>query len=142
MADRRHNGPRSTIPAKRSADAQEDEWVAGEDRFVLQQAKKRAVIRVRNGRARPVDRLAVILRQIEPKITTVEDDDDDDESLEIVDPEGIFESLGETELLDLAKDIETYRTLETNRQSREYWNVGETIRIAPRTILTLRRPCW
>ncbi|KAF1816641.1 hypothetical protein P152DRAFT_470636 [Eremomyces bilateralis CBS 781.70] len=122
MAERRREYPRSTIPAKRPADAQEDAWVADEDRFVLQQAKKKAAIRVRNGRARPVDWLAVILRQIEPRITTLGDDEDEDESLELVDPEGIFESLGENELLDLAKDIETYRTLETYPQSKEYWN--------------------
>src|SRR5689334_18300820 len=56
-------------PAK-NAQTLDDEltrkWVSEEDSFVLKQAKKKAVIRVREGRAKPIDWLAVILRVIDP----------------------------------------------------------------------------
>ena len=59
--------PPDQIPRKRPApsEAQEAEWVAGEDRFVLQQAKKKAEMRVKDGRGRPIDWLAVTLRFVE-----------------------------------------------------------------------------
>src|ERR1700716_4138317 len=42
-------------------DEKEREWVAQEDTFVLKQAKKKAEIRVKEGRAKPIDWLAVTL---------------------------------------------------------------------------------
>lgn len=114
--------PRSTIPAKRSADAQEEAWVADEDRFVLQQAKKRAAIRVKGGRAKPIDWLAVTLRFIDPTKNLLDDEVEDDE-LDIVDPEGVFEGLDEKELAELEKDIDDYLALEPNRHNRDFWNV-------------------
>jgi hypothetical protein len=118
--------PRSTIPAKRSADAQEEAWVADEDRFVLQQAKKRAAIRVKGGRAKPIDWLAVTLRFIDPTKTLLDDEVEDDE-LDIVDPEGVFEGLDEKELAELEKDINDYLALEPNQHNRDFWNTMKTI---------------
>ncbi|OCK83387.1 hypothetical protein K432DRAFT_347188 [Lepidopterella palustris CBS 459.81] len=118
--------PPSTIPSKRSADSQEAAWVADEDRFVLQQAKKKAAIRVKGGRARPIDWLAVTLRVIDPTKNLL-DDEVDDEELDIVDPEGVFEGLEETELVELEKDINTYITLETNPNNQDYWNTMKVI---------------
>lgn len=114
--------PASTIPSKRSADTQEEEWVAGEDRFVLQQAKKKAAIRVKGGRAKPVDWLAVTLRVIDGSQDVLDEDDDAD--LDIVDPEGVLESLDDKQMEELEKDIETYLVLETDRKNREFWNVS------------------
>lgn len=130
--------PRSSVPAKRSADsrshdkpskrtatsttAQEEAWVADEDRFVLQQSKKKAALRVKGKRAKPIDWFAVILRFIDPTKTLM-DEEIEDHELDVVDPEGVFEGLGEEDLKDLEKDIENYLTLETNRSNREYWNV-------------------
>lgn len=122
--------PPSTIPSKRSANSQEDAWVADEDRFVLQQAKKKAAIRVKGGRARPIDWLAVTLRFIDPTKTILDEEVEDDE-LDIVDPEGVFEGLEESELADLEKDIENYLTLETNHNNKDFWNVGESHCILP-----------
>ncbi|KAF2875969.1 mid region of cactin-domain-containing protein [Massariosphaeria phaeospora] len=126
--------PTSTIPAKRSADtrrhdnpakrstnAQEEAWVADEDRFVLQQAKKKAALRVKGGRAKPIDWLAVTLRFIDPT-KTLSDEEVEDHELDIVDPEGVLEGLEEDELSDLEKEIDNYLTLETNRSNRDYWN--------------------
>jgi len=117
------SGSNSSIPSKRSADTQEAAWVADEDRFVLQQAKKKAVIRVRNGRARPIDWLAVTLRVIDPTKNSLDEDEGDSE-LDIVDPEGVFESLDDAQLAELEKDIDVYLALETHRDNRGFWEVG------------------
>jgi len=116
--------PRSTIPSKRPADAQEDAWVADEDRFVLRQAKKRAAIRVAGGRAQPIDWLAVTLSVLDP--TKDPRDEDAEEDIDIVDPEGVFEGLNDEQLRSLEEEIDTYLALETSRSNHEYW---ETMRI-------------
>ncbi|PSN65122.1 hypothetical protein BS50DRAFT_497805 [Corynespora cassiicola Philippines] len=133
--------PPSNVPAKRSAgsraydnqpakrtttDAQEEAWVADEDRFVLQQAKKRAALRVKGGRAKPIDYLAVTLRFIDPTKTLL-DEEVEDHELEVVDPEGVFEGLGQEDLTELEKEIDNFLTLETNRENRDYWNALRTI---------------
>lgn len=117
---------RSTIPSKRSADAQEDAWVASEDQFVLQQAKKKAAIRVKGGRAQPVDWLAVTLVVIDPERNAL-DDDVDEADLDLVDPEGVFEGLDDAQSAELEKGIDTYLALETSRSNQEYWHMMKTI---------------
>ena len=118
--------PASTIPRKRAADSQEDAWVAEEDQFVLRQAKKRAAIRVRGARAKPIDWLAVTLQAIDPAMRSFDDEDQTD-NLDIVDPEGVFESLDEQQLKELDKDIDTYIALETDRSNREFWDTMKVI---------------
>jgi hypothetical protein len=122
-AKRSANTRTSDNPSKRSTNAQEEAWVADEDRFVLQQSKTKAALRVKGGRAKPIDWLAVTLRFIDPT-KTLADDEVEDNELDVVDPEGVFEGLGEEDLRELEKDIDTYLTLETNQGNREYWNVG------------------
>ena len=100
------------------------EWVSKEDEFVLKQAKKKAQIRVREGRAKPIDWLAVILSVIDPTKDLLEDESADSE-LDIMDPNGIVEDLNEKELHDLEKDIDTYEILESNRSNQVYWNVRQ-----------------
>jgi hypothetical protein len=135
--------PNSTIPAKRPADsrahdhahaakrstnAAEEAWVADEDRFVLQQAKKKAALRVKGGRARPIDWLAVTLRFIDPTEKSILDEEVEDHELDIVDPEGVLEVLNYDDLSELEKEIENYLTLETNRSNRDYWTVSDWTR--------------
>ncbi|KAF2095390.1 hypothetical protein NA57DRAFT_44447 [Rhizodiscina lignyota] len=110
---------KSTIPSKRRADDEEEAWIAGEDRFVLTQAKKKAAIRVKGGRAKPIDWLAVTLRAIEPSKDI--DPDEDEADLDIVDPEGVLEDLDETQLVELEKDIDSYLALETSRSNKDFW---------------------
>lgn len=110
-------------PRKRPADTQEEAWVKGEDRFVLQQAKKKAEIRVKGGRARPIDWLAVTLRFVDPTREPL-DDEIEDHELEVVNPESVFESLADAQLADLEKDIDTYIALERNRTNLAYWEVS------------------
>ncbi|KAI9883446.1 MAG: hypothetical protein M1823_004780 [Watsoniomyces obsoletus] len=118
--------PPRVVPAKRPADSQEAAWVAQEDEFVLKQAKKKAAIRVKEGRARPIDWLAVILRIVDPQRDLL-DDDLDDADLDVVDPDGIFEGLSVAQLTELEKDIDTYLALEKSRSNRDFWKTMRTI---------------
>lgn len=119
--------PPRTIPAKRPADTQEAAWVAQEDQFVLKQAKKKAAIRVKEGRARPIDWLAVILRIVDAEKDLLDDDLEDSE-VDVVHPDGIFEGLNDTQLSELEKDVDTYLALEKSHSNREFWKVSSQTR--------------
>lgn len=116
--------------AARNAQAQDDEmtrkWVSQEDSFVLKQAKKKADIRVREGRAKPIDWLAVILRAIDPDRDLLEEDEEEVQ-LDVVDPEGVFEGLGDKQLAELETELASYLALETNNQNKDYWRTMEII---------------
>lgn len=103
-------------------DEQAREWVAQEDVFVLKQAKKKAEIRVKEGRAKPIDWLTVTLRVIDPTRDPL-DDEIADSDLDLIDPDGVFEGLSEAQLADLEKDIDTFLTLEANPGNRDFWKV-------------------
>lgn len=123
LADASSAMSRSAVPSKRPAsDAQEAAWVADEDRFVLQQAKKKAAIRVKGGRAQPIDWLAVILAVIDPARNPL-DDEVETEDLDLAEPESVFEGLSDARLLELEKGIDTYLALEKSRSNQEYWTV-------------------
>ncbi|KIV95988.1 hypothetical protein PV10_03573 [Exophiala mesophila] len=102
------------------------EWVAQEDDFVLKQAKKKAEIRVKEGRAKPIDWLAVTLRVVDPTRDPL-DEEVEEKDLDFLDPDSVFDGLSETQLSDLRKDIDTYLNLETNRKNREYWRTMQII---------------
>lgn len=102
------------------------EWVSKEDDFVLKQSKKKAHIRVREGRAKFIDWLAVTLSVIDTTTDPLEDETDDAE-LDIVDPAGVFDGLSQSQLQDLGKDIDTYFALESNSGNRRYWNALRVI---------------
>jgi hypothetical protein len=121
---RSRNRPPPSIPRKRPADDAEDKWVADEDRFVLRQAKRKAILRVRGGRAKPIDWLTVILRAID-KTDDFLDENEEQGELDIVQPEGVFEGLSRDELSELERDIDTYLVRETDRSNKDYWSVRE-----------------
>lgn len=98
------------------------EWVAKEDDFVLQQSKKKAHIRVREGRAKSIDWLAVTLGVIDPTRDPLEEDSNETD-IDVVDPSAVFEGLDLPQLQDLGKDIETYMALESIQSNRRYWKV-------------------
>ncbi|KAI9684169.1 MAG: hypothetical protein M1829_003439 [Trizodia sp. TS-e1964] len=102
------------------------QWVSQEDAFVLKQAKKKAEIRVKEGRARPIDWLSVTLRVIDPYRNQL-DDEIDDAELDVVDPDGVFEGLSEAQLFELEKDIDVYIALETNSSNLDFWNTMKVI---------------
>lgn len=124
--DRRPQQPRNIRDQVRLNQLQEDEqareWVSQEDVFVLKQAKKKAEIRVKEGRAKPIDWLTVTLRVIDPTRDPLDDEIADSE-LDVVDPDGVFEGLSQSQLQDLESEIETFVNLETNPQNRDFWQV-------------------
>lgn len=109
-----------------SQDDQEKIFVEDEDKFVLRQSKKKSDIRVREGRARPVDYLAFSLRYIDTD-RDVLDDDEEDVEIDVPSPEKIVAALNEKNLQELEKDISSFRTLESSRTNRDYWDALLTI---------------
>lgn len=99
------------------------EWVAQEDNFVLKQAKRKAEIRVKEGRPKPIDWLTVTLRVIDPTRDPL-DDEIADADLDLIHPDGVFEGLSQAELLELEKDIDTFLKLETNSKNQDFWRVS------------------
>lgn len=117
-----HSKPSSAAVQKYlSQDEQSRQFVADEDKFVLKQSKKKADIRVREGRAKPIDLLAFNLRYIDTD-RDVFDDDEHDIEMDVPAPRTIVEGLKERELEELDADIKSYHTLETNRRNKEYWD--------------------
>ncbi|CAO1613161.1 unnamed protein product [Sympodiomycopsis kandeliae] len=113
--------------ARLAESAAMSEWVAKEDDFHLEQSRRRAAIRIRENRAKPIDLLAMNLRwadgdRIKNKRTD-EDDDDDEAGLEIdlEEPYEIFESLSLGETEELHQDIQMYLTLDKNEQNLDFW---------------------
>jgi Conserved mid region of cactin/Cactus-binding C-terminus of cactin protein len=102
------------------------EWVSQEDDFVLRQAKKKAEIRIKEGRPKPIDWLAVTLRMVDETRDPL-DDDINEADLDFVDPDSVFDGLSESQLSELRKDIDTYEKLEKNRTNREYWRTMQII---------------
>ena len=96
-------------------------WVSQEDDFVLKQSKKKARIRVKEGRAKPIDWLAVALSILDPNPDFL--DDDEDGEIDAMDPEAVLEELGEKDLREVTKDVDHYLVLESSIDNRIYWNV-------------------
>ncbi|CAG8528762.1 14940_t:CDS:2 [Acaulospora morrowiae] len=92
------------------------DWASKEDEFHLEQAKKRAEIRIKESRAKPIDILAINLR-------LADESDEVDEALEIdVDePYTIFENLTLQEVEELHQDIQKYLSLEKNPNNLDFW---------------------
>ncbi|PWN38333.1 uncharacterized protein FA14DRAFT_159945 [Meira miltonrushii] len=118
------------------------EWVAKEDDFYLEQSRKRAVIRVRENRAKPIDLLAINLKWINPPSAhdqqsqaksdslhpaeqnlSMEEDDDQDGDLEIdlEEPYLLFDNLDLEGTEELYQDIQMYLSLEKNDQNLDFW---------------------
>ncbi|KAL8916400.1 MAG: hypothetical protein Q9208_008547 [Pyrenodesmia sp. 3 TL-2023] len=101
-------------------------WVSKEDEFVLKQSKKKAHIRIREGRARSIDWLAVTLDVVDQMKDLLEDDGAES-AADVIDPAGVFEGLSLSELRELGEEIQSYLTLETNPQNRRYWDALRVI---------------
>ncbi|KAM5384414.1 hypothetical protein ACJZ2D_001450 [Fusarium nematophilum] len=113
-------------PKYLSQDEQSRQFVADEDKFVLKQSKKKADIRVREGRAKPIDYLAFNLRYVDSD-RDVFDDDDADIDIEVPAPGDVIASLDATQIAELDSDITSYHVLETNARNREYWKALQTL---------------
>ncbi|KAI0230359.1 hypothetical protein L0F63_000947 [Massospora cicadina] len=103
---------------QREADlAQLGDWEAREDEFHLEQAKRRAEIRIRARRAKPIDVLAINLK------LAYEGDFDEETPLEISldEPYTVFDTLSLPEADDLKKDIQLYLALEREEANQRFW---------------------
>ncbi|KAI1121291.1 mid region of cactin-domain-containing protein [Nemania abortiva] len=109
-----------------SQDEQSLRFVAEEDKFVLKQSKKKADIRVREGRAKPIDLLAFNLRYVDSD-RDVFDDNDADVHVSVPEPTAVIEALNESGASELDAEITSYHTLETNARNREYWTALRTL---------------
>ncbi|KAF4124994.1 Cactus-binding C-terminus of cactin protein [Geosmithia morbida] len=109
-------------PRYLTQDEQERRFVADEDKFVLRQSKKKAAIRVREGRAKPIDYLAFNLGYIDEE-RDVLDDEEADVDIDVPAPSSVVQDLVQTaaELAELEAEMESYYVLETNGRNRDYW---------------------
>jgi hypothetical protein len=96
------------------------QWVSQEDDFVLKQAKKKAEIRIREGRPKPIDWLCRTLRLVDTTRDPL-DDEPEEEDLEFVEPSGILEDLTDIQLAEVQKDINTYMGLEKLSKNVDFW---------------------
>ncbi|KAI9322666.1 mid region of cactin-domain-containing protein [Dichotomocladium elegans] len=98
--------------------AQMGDWEAKEEEFHLEQAKRRAEIRLKEGRAKPIDILAMNLR-----LANEPDKVEEDVELEIdlEEPYTIFDNLSLEETEELHEDIQMHLSLEKNEKTLEFW---------------------
>ncbi|KAK3837001.1 MAG: cactus-binding C-terminus of cactin protein-domain-containing protein [Linnemannia elongata] len=106
-----------------SEQAQLGDWQAQEEEFHLKQAKRRAEIRIKSNRAKPIDILAMNIKLISDVREEDEEEDEDDIGLEIdVDePYTIFDNLDFDEVQELSHDIKFYLSLDKDERCAEFW---------------------
>ncbi|KAG9297551.1 hypothetical protein G9A89_001492 [Geosiphon pyriformis] len=92
------------------------DWAAKEDEFHLEQAKRRAEIRIKENRAKPIDILAINLR-----LADEAEDVDDSLEIDVDEPYTIFENLSLDEVEELHQDIQLYLNLEKNPNNLDFW---------------------
>uniref|UniRef100_A0A1A7Y0H2 Splicing factor Cactin n=2 Tax=Iconisemion striatum TaxID=60296 RepID=A0A1A7Y0H2_9TELE len=90
-------------------------WAEQEDNFHLQQAKLRSKIRIRDGRAKPIDLLAKYISA-----------EDDDLAVEMHEPYTFLNGLTVTDMDDLVEDIKVYMELEQGKNV-DFWRDMTTI---------------
>eukprot|EP00741_Cyanophora_paradoxa_P009528 tig00001501_g9228.t1 len=89
---------------------EEREWEKKEDEFHLKQAIIRSEIRIKEGRAKPIDIIAKNLHL------------DKDFDIEMNEPYKIFKGLPVAEIEELKADIATHLELDQEKGHREFWN--------------------
>ncbi|GAA5980875.1 hypothetical protein JCM10908_003898 [Rhodotorula pacifica] len=114
--------------------AQMAAWIDKEDDFHLEQAKKRAEIRVKERRAKPIDYLALNLKWSRPPLgpgdegydeqkAKEEEEEDDGAGLEVdlEEPYAIFDHLALEDAEELHDDIKMYLSLEKVESHQDFW---------------------
>ena len=90
--------------------AQFEQWERQENEFELEQARLRPLLRIQQGRAKPIDLLA--------KYISAEGENDD---LEMHEPYHYLRGLSVQDLEDLIEDIKVYKKCERGK-NLDYWN--------------------
>lgn len=86
------------------------EWGAQEDMFHLEQARLRSKIRIKDGRAKPIDLLAQYISA-----------EEEVDAIEMHEPYTYLNGLTVSDLEDLIEDIKVYKEIEHDRNI-SYWN--------------------
>ncbi|XP_017872245.1 PREDICTED: cactin [Drosophila arizonae] len=97
------------------------EWQRQEDLFHLEQARLRSEIRIRDGRAKPIDLLAQYVTA-----SNTETDLEDTLEMQMHEPYMLLHGLSIEELEDLLVDIKVYEELEQGKHI-DFWNDMVTI---------------
>ncbi|KAI8419688.1 hypothetical protein MSG28_008377 [Choristoneura fumiferana] len=114
-AERAAREAEAAAAARAREAAQFSSWARQEDAFHLQQARLRSQIRIRDGRAKPIDLLAWYVGSEQCV-----------EALEMHEPYTYLNGLRAPDLEDLLADIAVYRELE-HRDQQPYWQDVQTI---------------
>ncbi|XP_047997249.1 cactin [Leguminivora glycinivorella] len=114
-AERAAREAETAAAARAREAAQFDSWARQEDAFHLQQARLRSQIRIRDGRAKPIDLLAWYVGSEQCV-----------DALEMHEPYTYLNGLQAPDLEDLLADIAVYKSLE-HEQNQRYWKDVETI---------------
>ncbi|KAF9110972.1 hypothetical protein BGX27_005572 [Mortierella sp. AM989] len=105
-----------------SEQAQLGDWQAQEEEFHLKQAKKRAEIRIKSNRAKPIDILAMNIKLITQDGDDMgEDEEDIGLEIDVEEPYTIFDNLSLEEVEELLHDIKFYLSIDKNEQSVDFW---------------------
>lgn len=113
-----------------------DDLEKKEEAFHLNQAKLRSEIRIREGRAKPIDLISKNLKLLErlegkngnvshPLDRRMGSNDNDDLDVEIREPYAVMEGLPVTELEELRKDINLYLELDVERA--DFWKATRIV---------------
>ncbi|KAJ8717527.1 hypothetical protein PYW08_005926 [Mythimna loreyi] len=97
------------------AASRSDAWTRREDAFQIQQARLRSQIRIRDGRAKPIDCLVNYVSSEECV-----------DALEIHEPSAWLSGLQSQDLEDLLEDIKVYKELESNA-NQAWWEDVQTV---------------
>ncbi|KAF7790842.1 hypothetical protein EIP86_001799 [Pleurotus ostreatoroseus] len=101
--------------------AQMADWLAKEEDFELDQERTRAIIRIKEKRAKAIDFLALNLRYLNPISEENQEIDDEELEIDLDEPYNILDSLSSTQVQELHDDIERYLTLEQSDVNIEFW---------------------
>ncbi|EDQ86710.1 uncharacterized protein MONBRDRAFT_28043 [Monosiga brevicollis MX1] len=118
----------------RDADAaQFQDWIENEDNFQLEQARLRSEIRLREGRAKPIDLLARYMRMAEDEV-----------AFEMREPYHVLDMLTLEDTEDLEADIQVYLKLDRAPAATEFWQDMLTVTnhalVEHRRLAALRKP--
>ncbi|XP_041984580.1 cactin [Aricia agestis] len=114
-AERAAREAEAAAAARAREAAQFSSWARQEDSFHLQQARLRSQIRIRDGRAKPIDLLAWYVSSEQCV-----------DALEMHEPYTYLNGLQANDLEDLLEDIKVYEELESDTQL-QYWEDVRTI---------------
>ncbi|KAF9186024.1 hypothetical protein BGZ49_004223, partial [Haplosporangium sp. Z 27] len=105
-----------------SEQAQLGDWQAQEEEFHLKQAKRRAEIRIKSNRAKPIDILAMNIKLISQDEDDLEEDEEDiGLEIDVEEPYTIFDNLSLEDVEELFHDIKFYLSIDKNDQSMDFW---------------------